>query len=56
MPYSERRYFMKIIHVIPNLNVGGAETIKKNLVNEQQKHKNDVLVVNFYEKNSLIHH
>lgn len=45
---------MKIIHVIPNLNVGGAETMMKNLIIEQANAGHDVKVVAFYQSDSSI--
>lgn len=45
---------MRIIHVIPGLNVGGAETMMKNLIIEQMKQGHSVTVIAFYESNSFI--
>lgn len=45
---------MKIIHVIPNLNVGGAETMMKNLIIEQANAGHNVMVVAFYQSDSSI--
>lgn len=45
---------MRIIHVIPGLNVGGAETMMKNLSIEQMKQGHSVSVIAFYECDSFI--
>lgn len=45
---------MKIIHVIPSLNIGGAETMMKNLIVEQANAGHNVKVVAFYQSNSSI--
>lgn len=45
---------MRIIHVIPNLNVGGAETMMKNLIIEQANAGHNVKVVAFYQSDSSI--
>ena len=45
---------MRIIHVIPNLNVGGAETMMKNLITEQENSGHNVTVIAFYQSDSSI--
>lgn len=45
---------MTIIHVIPSLNVGGAETMMKNLVIEQLHRDNAVVVVEFCKADTSI--